>query len=103
MAVPEIELRIANLESEVARLKQRLEESAESKRHWVDDIYGAFANDPDFLEAMRLGRKYRESLRPKPAKRASKRAIDSATKASSRTAKTSTKRTARRTIKRRKR
>ena len=99
MVVPEILLRIAALESEVARLKQRLEETAESKRHWVDDIYGAFANDPDFLEAMRLGRKYRESLRPKPAKRASKRATDRETKASRRTPKPATKRSAKRNAK----
>jgi hypothetical protein len=96
MVVPEILLRIAALESEVARLKQRLEELAESKRHWVDDIYGAFANDPDFLEAMRLGRKNRESPRPKPAKRASKRATGHATRASRRTPKPATKRAAKR-------
>jgi hypothetical protein len=100
MAVPEIELRIAALESEVARLKQRLEEPAESKRHWVDDVYGAFANDPDFLEAMRLGRKYRESLRPKSAKRASKRATGRATSASRRIAKPAVKRSVKRTAKR---
>lgn len=92
MAVPEIELRIAALESEVARLKQQMEEPVESKRHWVDNVYGAFANDPDFLEAMRLGRKYRESLLPKPAKRASKRPSDRATRATRRTAKPATKR-----------
>ena len=66
MAVREIELRVTVLEAEVARLKQRLDESTEPKRHWADKVYGASADDPDFLEAMRLGRKYRESLRPKP-------------------------------------
>jgi hypothetical protein len=100
MAGPEILLRIAALESEVAALKQRLEEHVESKRYWVDDIYGAFANDPDFLEAMRLGRKYRESLRPKPAKRASKRATDRATRASRGAPKSATKRSAKRNAKR---
>ena len=73
MAVQEIEVRVTALEAEVARLKQRLNESTEPKGHWVDRVYGAFAGDPDFLEAMRLGRKYRESLRPKPAKRTPKR------------------------------
>lgn len=68
MAVHEIELRVAALEAEVARLKQQLESPVQSKGHWVDKVYGAFADDPDFLEAMRLGRKYRESLRPSPAK-----------------------------------
>jgi hypothetical protein len=73
MAVAEIELRIAALEAEVAQLKQRQEESAEPKPHWVDKVFGAFADDPDFLEAMRLGREYRKSQRPKPAKRPTKR------------------------------
>ncbi len=105
MAVAEIELRVAALESEVTRLKQRLEEPAESKRHWVDEVYGAFANDPDFLEAMRLGRKYRESLRPKQTKHTAKRTTKSAASSSKRTAKPTakrvTKRTATRTTKRR--
>jgi len=61
------ELDVAALEAEVAQLKQRLERTGETKKHWVDTVYGAFANDRDFLEAMRLGRKYRESLRPKLA------------------------------------
>ena len=30
-----------------------------------DIVWGAFAGDPMFLEAMKLGREYRESLRPK--------------------------------------
>src|SRR5439155_24994507 len=49
------------------RLKERLERGDKTSKHWVDTVYGAFANDPDFLEAMRLGRKYRESLRPRLA------------------------------------
>ena len=73
MAVAEIELRLAALEAEVAELKQRLEQPAEPRRHWVDKVFGSFAGDPDFLEAMRLGRKYRESQRPKAAKRSVKR------------------------------
>ncbi|HKQ77076.1 MAG TPA: hypothetical protein VJ810_25495 [Blastocatellia bacterium] len=72
MAVAEIEIRLAALEAEVAELKQRLEQPTESRRHWVDKVFGAFADDPDFLEAMRLGRKYRESQRPKAAKRSIK-------------------------------
>ena len=72
MAAPKIELRVAALEEDVARLKQRLRESAEPDRHWVDSVYGVFADDPDFLEAMRLGRQYRDSLRPKSANRAAK-------------------------------
>jgi hypothetical protein len=58
MAVPEIEPRLAALEAEVPELKQRLEQPAEPRQHWVNKVFGAFAGDPDFLEAMRLGRKY---------------------------------------------
>jgi hypothetical protein len=54
--------RVAFLEAEVARLKERIEGNSKS---WTDEIAGAFANDPAFEEAMRLGREYRESLRPK--------------------------------------
>ena len=66
MAVRKIELRVTALEAEVTRLKQRLGD--EPQEHWVDKVYGVIADDPDFLEAMRLGREYRESLRPKPSK-----------------------------------
>lgn len=68
MAVPQIEQRVAVLEEEVARLKAKLEKAVPSRGDWLNDIYGAFADDPHFEEAMRLGRKYRESLRPKPTK-----------------------------------
>lgn len=77
MAVTELEIRVAALETEIERLKRRLTKQAQSKAHWVDEVYGAFANDPDFLEAMRLGRQYRKSLGPRSrlhhAKRTAKR------------------------------
>ena len=73
MAAAKIESRVAALEEEVASLKRRLSEPAKARPHWVEGVYGAFANDPDFLEAMRLGRKHRESLRPRSARRTPKR------------------------------
>jgi len=75
MAARELDARVAALEAEVAQLKQRLERKEETKKHWVDAVYGAFANDPDFLEAMRLGRKYRESLRPRLVPKRAKHTI----------------------------
>ena len=75
MAARELDARVATLEAEVARLKQRLERTAETKKHWVDTVYGAFANDVDFLEAMRLGRKYRKSLHPKVVPKSAKHMI----------------------------
>jgi predicted nuclease with TOPRIM domain len=69
MANAKVEERLAVLEAEVARLKQRLDSlSAEPEDPWKK-LYGSYANDPAFEEAMRLGRKYRESLRPKLKKR----------------------------------
>lgn len=74
MAVPEIEHRVAALESEVARLKEQLEKAVPAKGDWLDEIYGAFADDPHFEEAMRLGREYRESLRPKAVRKTTRKA-----------------------------
>ncbi len=80
MAVLEIELRVAALEAEVSRLKQRLVTVTQPAKPWWQEIYGTFANDPMYEEAMRLGREYRESLRPKPAKRSLKRSAKSSAK-----------------------
>jgi hypothetical protein len=61
--------RLAALEAEVARLRTKLEQQSNSCKPWTERIAGLFANDPAFEEAMRLGRRYRESLRPKPKKK----------------------------------
>lgn len=72
MTSSKIELRLATLEEKVARLEQQAAATAEPNKHWIDEVVGVFADDPDFWEAMRLGREYRESLRPKARKRAAK-------------------------------
>lgn len=69
MASPGIEHRVAALEAEMARVKEQLEKAVPSQGDWLDEIYGAFENDPIYEEAMRLGREYRESLRPKAARK----------------------------------
>ncbi len=69
-----LEARIVSLETEMEQLKDLLKngQSANTKkRDWLDDIWGSFANNPDYDKAMELGRKYRESLRPKPARKRS--------------------------------
>ena len=73
MVVSEIELRVASLEAEVTQLKQKLEAVTNPAIPWWREIYGAFAKDPLYKEAMRLGSEYRESLRPKPAKQSTRR------------------------------
>jgi hypothetical protein len=68
MASASLEERVQALEEELARLKAELKRGAKSKQPWWEQIAGTFANDPVYEEAMQLGRKYRESLRPKPRK-----------------------------------
>jgi hypothetical protein len=69
-----LESRVAILEAKVEQLQRKLEAVTPDARPWWEHLVGAFADDPAFEEAMRLGREYRESLRPrsrsKPAKRA---------------------------------
>lgn len=66
-----LESRLATVEAEIKQLKQQQMGASDTGGlmgdAWVDKIYGAFADDPDYDKAMELGRKYRESLRPKPA------------------------------------
>lgn len=75
MAAPKLKLlesRVATLETEVAKLKESLDKSADDLPWW-EKRWGLFANDPDYDAAMELGRKYRESLRPKATKGAARK------------------------------
>ena len=63
-----IEQRLKVLEEEVARLKATISGSGAPAQKGWKHIVGSFANDPVYDEAMRLGRQYRESLRPKAKK-----------------------------------
>ena len=65
MATVTLEERVVALETEVARLKQERANETRSKKPWWEEIRGTFKDDPAYEEAMRLGREYRESLRPK--------------------------------------
>jgi hypothetical protein len=73
MPVPKIALRVATLEAEVTQLKRQIEAVTLPAKPWWEHVVGAFADDPAFEEAMRLGREYRESLRPKPRAKSTKR------------------------------
>jgi hypothetical protein len=50
--------RLADLEAEVERLKIKVDQSLLG-RPWWEEIVGTFADNPDYDEAMRLGREYR--------------------------------------------
>jgi hypothetical protein len=66
MATASLEDRVAALEAEVNRLKLLIEDK---KTPGWKKIVGSFLNDPYYEEAMKLGREYRESTRPKPARK----------------------------------
>jgi hypothetical protein len=67
MSAAPIEERVSALEAEVARLR-RIVEGEKPKSGWRQMV-GAFLNDPYFEKAMKYGRQYRESQRPKKKKR----------------------------------
>ncbi len=69
MSVAELEKRVRALEEEVARLRRRLQGREMDSRPWWKQIAGSFKGDRGFVEAMRLGRKYRQSLRPRGPKK----------------------------------
>lgn len=71
MAVITLEERVAAVENELAQLKQQLQTEAQSAPlPWWEKIAGTFADSEHYDEAMRLGREYRESLRPKDDEKA---------------------------------
>ena len=55
-----VEHRLEALEKQVADLNSQLEELRPRRKDWTKSI-GVFANDPDYDEAMRLGREWREA------------------------------------------
>ncbi len=64
MAVDRVEERLSELESRVHRIEHDLEKPREDDLPWWRKIAGRFKDNPEFDEAMRLGREYRQSLRP---------------------------------------
>jgi hypothetical protein len=52
--------RVEKLERDVVALKTHVS----TGEPWWDRVAGRFENDPAFDEIVRLGREYRESLRP---------------------------------------
>jgi hypothetical protein len=68
MAGRSLEERVEHLEVELVRLKQLVE--PKNPAPWWEEWMGAFLNDPYFEQAMKYGRLYRESLRPKKDRKA---------------------------------
>ena len=62
MPTATLEERVTVVEQELAELKQQVK--GEPKRlPWWEKIAGTFANNPEYDEAMRLGREWRQSQR----------------------------------------
>jgi hypothetical protein len=69
-----IKERLEHVERELESLKKQITGVTPArKKKWWNEIAGSFENDPIFAEAMRLGREYRESLRPKAPKKKSRK------------------------------
>jgi hypothetical protein len=70
MASARLEQRVTVLEKELARLRTKVEGPGGVKPWW-ERIAGTFENDPVYEEAMKLGREYRQSQKPRrsPGKR----------------------------------
>lgn len=68
MASGRFEERLSALEKELARLKAKVEGTVQEKPWW-ERIAGTFHNDPVYEKAMKLGRQYRRSLKPKDSSR----------------------------------
>jgi hypothetical protein len=75
MAAESLEKRVEALEEEMTALKQTIKEARDNGRPWWERIAGSFAGDEMYLEAMALGRKHRESTRPKSSASRRKRDV----------------------------
>jgi hypothetical protein len=64
-----LEQRLTALERAVEQIQAQLAHEPAQQRHWWQDDAGRFADDPVFDEFVRLGREYRESLRPHGGKK----------------------------------
>ena len=65
MTLAQLEKRVKHLEK--LQSNQTLAGPMRSAKGWLDRA-GAFADDPGYDQMVRIGRKYRQSLQPKPRK-----------------------------------
>ena len=64
MAAPELKERVAVFDVTQETAEISTQDTMQDERPWWEQIGGTFQNDPVFEEVVRLGREYRESLRP---------------------------------------
>jgi uncharacterized protein (DUF3084 family) len=58
-----VEQRLAALESQVAELKQRLDQLTAQKGNWIEQTAGMMKDYPEFAEVVRLGAEWRRAQR----------------------------------------
>ncbi len=58
-----IEQRLAQVEKELAELKQQVQ-GRNPKKNWIDSVTGSFNDDPEFDEILRLGKEIRDADKP---------------------------------------
>jgi hypothetical protein len=58
-----IEQRLAQVEKELAELKQQVQ-GQNAKKNWIDSVTGSFKDDPEFDEILRLGKEIRDADKP---------------------------------------
>ena len=57
-----LEERMTTLERDMTEVKESIEtQNSRQPNPWLDQVYGAFKDDPLFDEAVKYGRKWRES------------------------------------------
>jgi hypothetical protein len=67
----DLEQRVNDLEAEMDKVKRKLDQ-LDGAEPWWEQIIGTFEDDPIYDEAMKRGRRYRESLRPQATTRGKK-------------------------------
>jgi len=63
-----LEERVAILEAEITKIKNKVESSTITTKPWWEEITGTFADSQDYDKAMQLGKKYREAQHKTSAK-----------------------------------
>lgn len=63
MAISELEERLTRLEAEVDALKRERAAPSSVKMPWWEEVRGTFKDNPAYVEAMRLGREWRQAQR----------------------------------------
>ena len=62
MSTAELESRITALERKVATLAEDRVNGTGPTHEWLNKVFGVFADDPEFEEAVKAGREWRKAV-----------------------------------------